>query len=78
MKIERPACPERTHLAKAATEAIRGVFAAKENLDAARKVPLDSTIALNLTTLTLALATARKMESKAVDDLHRHKNTHVC
>jgi hypothetical protein len=78
MKVKRPACPERRELSKIATEAIRGVFIAKENLDAAKKLPPDATTAQDLTALTLALAAARKFESKAVDDLHRHKNTHGC
>jgi hypothetical protein len=45
---------------------------AKANLDAAMKAKLESTNLFN------ALATARKMESEAVDALHRHRNTHGC
>jgi hypothetical protein len=77
MKITRPACPERRQLSKIVTDAVTRVFVAKD-LDAAKKAKPDSQTPLDLTALTLALATARKMESKAVADLQRHKNTHGC
>jgi hypothetical protein len=72
MKVDWPTCAERRHLSKAVTEAIKGVFIATADLDAAIKAKLDST------NLSDALATARKAESKAVDALHGHRNAHGC
>ena len=51
---------------------MKGVFIAKADLDGAIKANLDST------NLSDALATARQAEGKAVDALHRHRNTHGC
>jgi hypothetical protein len=72
MKVESPTCQERRNLSKTATEAIRRVFVAKADFDAAVKSKLDTT------NLSRVLVEARKAESEAVDALHRHKNTHGC
>jgi hypothetical protein len=72
MRVDWPTCAERRRLSGAVTEAVKSVMIAKANLDAAMKAKLESTNLFN------ALATARKMESEAVDALHRHRNTHGC
>jgi hypothetical protein len=72
MKVDWPTCAERRRLSNAVTEAIKSVLIAKANFDAAIKEKLDSTGLFGV------LTTARKAESKAVDTLHRHRNTHGC
>jgi hypothetical protein len=72
MKVDWPTCAERRRLSKAVTEAIKSVFIAKANLDAAIKEKLDSTV------LSDVLALARKAEGIAVDTLHQHRSTHGC
>jgi hypothetical protein len=76
MKVDWPTCQERRQLSSIVTEAVKRVFIAKENLDAAKK-DKRATIA-DLTALTIALATARKTERETVNALHRHRNTHGC
>jgi hypothetical protein len=68
--------PVRGELSSSVAEAVKRVFVAKESLDAAKK---DNQVSISdLTALALALEKGRKAESRAVDDLHRHKNTHGC
>jgi hypothetical protein len=72
MKVDWPTCAERRRLSSAVTEAIKSVFIAKANLDAAIKAELDSANLLDIH------ATARKVESDVVEALQRHRNTHGC
>ena len=60
-----------------ATEAIGRVFFAKRNLDATKNRIWIPQTASDLTALSMALATARTAEDKAVADLQRHMNTTV-
>jgi hypothetical protein len=75
---ERAPCPERTRLADVATEAIKGLCVAKENLEAAKQADPLLTTTLDLAALFLALTTAIKIEAEAVEDLRRHKKMHGC
>ena len=72
MNIDWPACAERRRLSGAVAEAIKGVLIAKAALDAAIRDNLDS---INF---SQALATEREAENKAMEALHRHRNTHDC
>ena len=65
-------CPERKRLSEAVTDAVRATFRAKADMDDAVKAKQDSDACFKL------LIEARKAERKAVEEFHRHCNTHGC